>query len=1070
MLNQKSFINKVDSIYKAKKNTGCFLLIYMDISEFQFVNRYYGIEKGDILLHAIETLLNSIPEIVAFERVFSDHFVALAFTTSECTKDIIISTYKDYETDFLSEQKKNYPACNLKISCGIYVLEEDDISDAIDLANLARKAAKRNGSCNAVVFDRAMLNEISVYREKEEATNLALQEKRFTFFLQPKVNLLTGEIIGAEALARRIDKNGNIVFPDSFFRILEDNGAIVELDTLILEQVCAYISDRLKKGLPVVRTSVNLSRLHIQNSNAADNFHSIVQKYHVPPEYIEFELTETILLNEFEGAKLLIDRLRGFQYHVSIDDFGAGYAGINIWQELNFDILKLDKKFLAEEEPIKSRNAAIVPNVINIAQRLGIEVLCEGVETEEQCQYLMKLGCTCVQGYYFSRPVPKEQFYQTYKEQNGHYACPFSKPDFTSDLPSKSAKKSIFHGKAPQHVLMLSLCSLFLAICVTLTLGIYYRSGVTNIFMDSTNRNLESHSSGQSAIIHARIDDVISTLTAFSTLIEHEDNNGFIDTYIAALNESEPEITFLFSTAEEFDKRIEQGDARTIDVEYIERLKRGEVVLSDITFSELAGNIYCFSIGVPVFSDGEFIGGLRAIVNADILVDAEHYLSPYGTVENTFVIDNSGKILLANKDMNALQAGDIKEYISALQLSNDASLKLQEALSNESIRTSFRLGEANGIPYYASIIPLDYNNWKTVVIFKANEIGGIINSLFRYTVVSSFGLMVAILVISILVTLYLLRWNKKIDIDTERYLLLEEFSDTVLFDYDKGKDIIRFTPNARQLFDVQELTYRGFLEHLEQLPNIHPTDYAAVKEILLYQSMEEKGEVRIRLKHPSDGHFYWYLVQYKYMHSQGRGVSIIGKIVNIDEQQKHEEALIKQTMRDGLTELYNKSASEYLIQQCLEEDKSGLLFMIDIDDFKKINDTHGHPEGDYALQYISRCLKRTFRSYDIIGRIGGDELLIYMRKINSPSLVHKKMQIFWERMCEHSKQNAALLTVSVGIVSYPDDGQSFEDLYKKADQLMYNAKLNGKQRYCFEGQIYRFDTVADKFLGGEANK
>ena len=1070
MHNHKSFVNKVDSIYKTIKNTGRFFLLYMDINEFQFVNRYYGIEKGDRLLHDIESLLNRIPEIVAYERVFSDQFVMLAFATSDCTKNVVIATYKDYEKEFLNEQKKNYPACNLKISCGIYVLEEDNISEAIDLANLARKAAKRNGSYNAVVFDHTILDEIAVYRAQKEATTLAMQEKRLTFFLQPKVHLLTGEIIGAEALARRIDKNGNIVFPDSFLQILEDNGAIVELDAMILEQVCAYISYRLKNGLPVVRTSVNLSRLHIQNSNAADDFHSIVQKYQVPPEYIEFELTETILLNEFEGAKLLIDRLRGYQYHVSIDDFGSGYAGINIWQEMNFDILKLDKKFLSEEEPIKTRNAAIVPNVINIAQRLGIEVLCEGVETEEQCQYLMKLGCACVQGYYFSRPVPKEQFYKTYKELNGHYPCPFSKQVFNSDSTSKSAKKSIFNGKAPQYVSLLSLCTIFLAICVILTLGIYYRNGVTNIFTDSINRNLESHSSGQAALVGAKLDDVIGTLTAFSTLIEHKDNNEFIDTYIAALNESEPEVTFLFSTVEEFDMRIEQGNTRTIDIEYIERLKRGEIVLSDIAFSELAGNIYCFSIGVPVFSHGKFIGGLRAIVNADILVDTNHYLSPYGTVENTFVVDNSGKIQVANKDMNSLQPGDITEYISSLQLSNDASLKLQDALSGQNISTSFRLGDANGIPYYASIISLDYNDWKTVVIFQASKTREIIIHLFRYTVASSVLLIIAILMISIIITRYLLRWNKKINTDTERYLLLEEFSDTVLFDYDKVKDVIRFTPNAQQLFDVKELTSRGFSKHLEQLKNIHPTDYAAIREILTCQSMEENGEVRIRLRRPSDGPFFWCLVQYKYMHLQGRIVSIIGKIVNIDEQQKHEEALIKQTMRDSLTDLYNKSASEKLIQQCLEEDDAGLIFMIDIDDFKKINDIHGHPEGDYALRFISCCLKKTFRSYDIIGRIGGDELLVYMRRVNSSNLVHKKMQFFWEQLCESSKQNAALLTVSVGIVSYPEDGESFEKLYKKADQSMYNAKLKGKQRYCFEGRIYRFDTVSDKIFEDEANK
>lgn len=1065
MFNHKSFIIKASDIYEAKKNAGHFAILYMDISEFQSVNRYYGIENGDSLLNAVETRLNSLPAIVLFERIFSDQFVALTFSASKYTKEYLNATYKYYEKEFLDEQKKNYPACNLKISCGIYVMAEDKILDAIDLANLARKAAKRNGSVNAVIFDHATLSEMSSYQHQEQETNLALQEKRFTFFLQPKVNLLTGEIIGAEALARRIDADGTVIFPDNFLPILEGNGSIVDLDILIFEQVCEYISERIENGLPVVRTSVNLSRLHILNSNTADMFHSTMQKYNIPPEYIEFELTETILLNEFEGAKLLIDRLRDYQYHVSIDDFGSGYAGINIWQELNFDLLKLDKRFLSDEEPIKSRNAAIVPNVINIAQRLGIEVLCEGVETEEQCQYLIKLGCTCVQGYYFSRPVPKEEFYETYKELNGYYPCHFA--NSISGPPPEPAQKPIPHRKVPQYILLVSLCTLFLAICITLTLGAY-RTAATNIFVNSINKNLESHSSGQAALIHANIDDIVSTLSAFSTLIEQKDNREFIDTYIEALNENEPEITFLFSTVEEFDARIAQGEARAIDVEYIDRLRQGEVVLSDITFSEVAGNIYCFSVGVPVFSHGKFIGGLRAIVNANILVDTEHYLSPYGTVENTFIIDNSGKILLADKDMDALQEGSITEYIKSFQISDEALLKLQEVLAEENVGTSFRLGELNGVPYYASFISLDYNNWKAVVVFQATETSKIVTDLLRYTTISTFVLMVSILMISFAIAFYINRWNKKVDTDTARYLLLEQFSDTVLFDYDSAHDLIRFTPNAQQLFAVQEWTHKGFLRHLEQVENIHPTDYSIIKEVLTGQSFEE--EVRIRLRHPSDGHFYWCLVQYKYIQKRGKIVSIIGKIVNIDEQQKHEETLIKQAMRDSLTELYNKSASEYLIKQCLEEDKIGLLFMIDVDDFKKINDIHGHPEGDYALQFISRCLKKTFRSNDIIGRVGGDELLVYMRKVSSPSLIHKKMKIFGKELDEHSHRNIAVLTVSVGIASYPEDGSSFEELYRRADQFMYNAKKNGKRQYCFDGQIYRFGTVADGVAQDETNK
>ena len=173
---------------------------------------------------------------------------------------------------------------------------------------------------------------------------------------------------------------------------MEASGAVTELDLLVCRRVCRFLAERIAKGLPVVRTSVNLSRLHTQNPDVADAFHSIVSQYSLSPELIQFELTETIFLNDFSGAKKLIDRLRFFGYSVAIDDFGSGYAGINIWQELDFDVLKLDKRFLNENPERALRNEAILPNVINISQRLKIGVLCEGVETAEQCRHLLRLG------------------------------------------------------------------------------------------------------------------------------------------------------------------------------------------------------------------------------------------------------------------------------------------------------------------------------------------------------------------------------------------------------------------------------------------------------------------------------------------------------------------------------------------------------------------------------------------------------------------------------------------------------------------------------------------------------
>lgn len=164
------------------------------------------------------------------------------------------------------------------------------------------------------------------------------------------MDLETGRTIGAEALARRVGRDGSIIYPDAFLSVMEANGSIVELDMLIYRKVCAFLADRREKGLPVVQTSVNLSRLHIHNPETADIIHSVAQAYEIPSDLLEFELTETILLDEFSGAKQLIDRLRAYGYRVSIDDFGSGYSGINIWQELNFDVLKLDKKFLSTKK------------------------------------------------------------------------------------------------------------------------------------------------------------------------------------------------------------------------------------------------------------------------------------------------------------------------------------------------------------------------------------------------------------------------------------------------------------------------------------------------------------------------------------------------------------------------------------------------------------------------------------------------------------------------------------------------------------------------------------------------
>ncbi len=160
---------------------------------------------------------------------------------------------------------------------------------------------------------------------------------------------------------------------------------------------------------------MNLSRLHLRVPGTAQRLHDMAQEHGVPPELLEFELTETIMLNEFAEAKRFCQQLRGYGYTMSIDDYGAGYAGVNILQELDFDVLKLDRRFVQRGAP-SPRNRAILPDILNSLRKLGIDAICEGVETQEQCRYLAEVGCRYVQAYYFSRPVPPQVFYDLYRE------------------------------------------------------------------------------------------------------------------------------------------------------------------------------------------------------------------------------------------------------------------------------------------------------------------------------------------------------------------------------------------------------------------------------------------------------------------------------------------------------------------------------------------------------------------------------------------------------------------------------------------------------------------------------
>ena len=171
---------------------------------------------------------------------------------------------------------------------------------------------------------------------------------------------------------------------------------------------------------------MNMSRMHVYETGFVARVNKIVNKYNIPPYLLEFELTETVILKNLTKVREVADELRSFGYRVSIDDYGTGYSGMNIWQDLNFDIVKLDRSYITKRESNNNRNNIIIPAIVDICNKLQTTIICEGVETLDQCLYMKRFGCNVVQGYYFSKPVSTVEFEKMIDETDGKFNLPWN--------------------------------------------------------------------------------------------------------------------------------------------------------------------------------------------------------------------------------------------------------------------------------------------------------------------------------------------------------------------------------------------------------------------------------------------------------------------------------------------------------------------------------------------------------------------------------------------------------------------------------------------------------------------
>ena len=385
-----------------------FALMLVDINRLTMINELFGLNEGDKLLKYLGNTLQRVflgVQGSCCARLQADLF-AVSFVYHE--EDV-----ENYISVIESEIKKYSLSLNIDIllSFGIYVVEDKKMEGPLMRyrASLALKSVKGNYIRHYAFYDADMRERVLKEQKITQTMSRALENNEFSVYYQPKHSLEDGSIIGAEALVRWFSSERGMISPAEFVPIFEGNGFIMKLDMFVWEEVCKFIKSGMDAGNDIVPISVNISRIDLYNPELCSFIKGLVEKYDIPRSKLELEFTESAFM---ENPQLLIQTmstLRDYGFTVEIDDFGSGYSSLNMLKDAPVDVLKIDLHFLAKGNN-GERADSIMSAIVRMAKMLGMLSIVEGVETQAQIDFLKTIGCTMVQGYYFAKPMPEDEF------------------------------------------------------------------------------------------------------------------------------------------------------------------------------------------------------------------------------------------------------------------------------------------------------------------------------------------------------------------------------------------------------------------------------------------------------------------------------------------------------------------------------------------------------------------------------------------------------------------------------------------------------------------------------------
>ncbi|SFT79934.1 PAS domain S-box-containing protein/diguanylate cyclase (GGDEF) domain-containing protein [Selenomonas sp. GACV-9] len=443
LYNKKAFCRRTAEVLADNPDTE-FEIMRFNIARFKVINDLFGEETGDKLLRYIAHFLKSIKlEPCVYGRLYADNFL-LCYPTRNDMRNHMISSLQMLAETFALDYRIDF-------YFGVYTIRDTALSvtTMIDRASMGLAKAAYNGVVSCGEYGEDMRD--SIVNEQVIVNNMhsSLDRGEFLVYIQPKYELMGEKIVGGEALVRWLHPQLGFIPPSRFIPIFEKNGFIYRLDKYVWERACQILREDMDAGRPVLPISVNVSRIDFYSPNIVQVFEQLIAKYDIPPRLLELELTESAYVENPQQIIEITKELQRKGFPILMDDFGSGYSSLNMLKDMPVDILKIDLQFLSDsDKEDNGRGGNILNSVVRMAKWLHIPVIAEGVEKQQQVDFLRTIGCECVQGYFFSKPVPLDVYREmTVKGFNDTAVPVHLGPEDTVDMMTMSAQLTVlFNG------------------------------------------------------------------------------------------------------------------------------------------------------------------------------------------------------------------------------------------------------------------------------------------------------------------------------------------------------------------------------------------------------------------------------------------------------------------------------------------------------------------------------------------------------------------------------------------------------------------------------------------------